>query len=163
MMGALIVTALTGVMMLVGEFGGGYWNNYYAGVEGWISLGARETVLGFLVIAPMAIGMFYLSWSSLRGMRQPYTVTQRQLRTGFYISLTVGVIILLLGVAWAVYSISEDFNDWWLSEAFYGGAIGGFIGAVIFNQARKQAEAQGIPPGTIGQVQTHGGWGPPQR
>lgn len=147
MMGAMIMTALTGVLLIVDDFAGGYWNNYYSGVEDWVWVGAWSSWWGFLIIMPMTLAMLYVAFWSSRAMRDPGIITVAQLRRNFIICAAIGTIVLILGVAWAAYSISEEYDDWWLDIAFYAGVIGGFISAAIFHMARGQAVSQGYPDG----------------
>ena len=144
MMGALIITALSGIMMIVDDFGGGYWNN--GTTEGWFWLSAWNSVWGFLIIMPMALAMFYMAYWSSSAMRDPSIITVSQLKRFFMASLAIGGFMLLLGIIFAGYMIAEDYNDWWLDVAFYGGFIGGFLAALMFHQAKKQAEAMGLRP-----------------
>lgn len=160
MMGAMIITALTGILLIVDDFAGGYWNNYYAGVEGYVWVGAWSW-WGFLIIMPMTAAMFYMAYWSSRAMRDPGIITVGQLRRNFIISLAIAIFVIILGVAWAAYAISEEYDDWWFDVAFYAGVIGGFISAAIFHQAKGQAIAQGYPgepPAGGAPVQ---GWQPP--
>jgi len=145
MMGAMIVAFLTGILIIVDDFGGGYWNNYYAGVEGYVWLGAFNTVWGFLILMPLSAAMFYTAYWSSRAMREPMSITVGQLDRFFKLSLAIGSVILFLGVVWAGYAISEEYDDWWFDTAFYGGMIGGFLTAIILFQAKKQAQSLGYP------------------
>ncbi len=144
MMGALIITALSGIMMIVDDFGGGYWRNEYT--EGWFWLSAWDSIGGFLIIIPMALAMFYMAYWSSSAMRDPNLITISQLKRFFMISLGIGVFTLFLGIVFAAVMIIDDYNDWWFDVGFYGGLIGGFLAALIFLQAKKQAEAMGIRP-----------------
>ncbi len=144
MMGALIVTALSGIMMLVDDFGGGYWRDQYT--EGWFWLSAWDSVGGFLIIMPMALAMFYMAYWSSKAMRDPSIITISQLKRFFMFSLAIGAFTLFLGIVFAAIMIIDDYNDWWFDVGFYGGFIGGFLAAVIFYQAKKQAEAIGLRP-----------------
>ena len=145
MMGAMIITALAGVLMLIGDFGGGYWNNYYAGVEGWVYLSAWSTWWGFILIIPMVMAMFYMAYWSSTAMRDASKITISQLNKHFYFSLAIFGFMLFLGIVWAIYAIMEEYDEWWLDVGFYGGIIGGLLAAIIFYLAKKQAMALGYP------------------
>jgi hypothetical protein len=145
MMGALIITALSGILMLVDDFGGGYWYDYYNGIRGWVYLGVWNTWWGFLLIMPMALVMFYMAFWSSKAMRDPRVITVSQLKRFLYYSLGVFGFMLVLGIVWVAYAVSNEYDDWWLDTAFYGGAVGGLLASLIFYQAGKQAEALGYP------------------
>lgn len=145
MMGVVIAALLTGVLIIVDDFGGGYWNNSYAGVEGYVWLGAFNTVWGFLILMPLSAAMFYTAFWSFQVMRDPRRITVHHLDRFFKLSLAIGIVVLVLGMIWAGYAISEEYDDWWFDTAFYGGMIGGFLTAIILYQAKKQAQSLGYP------------------
>lgn len=145
LIGAIILLVLGAIAMLVADFGGAYWNNYYAGVEGrvWIHAG---TLAGVIII-PVALLMLYMVYWSSQAMREPRNITVSKLDTWFKVSLAIGSLYLVLGLIWAGYSIAEEYDDWWLDVGFYGGLIGGYGAAFFFYQSKKQAEQQGFPSG----------------
>ncbi len=145
LMGAMILLILGAIAMLVADFGGAYWNNYYAGVEGriWIHAGT----LAGLIIIPIALLMLYLVYWSTQAMREPTKITVSKLDTWFKVCLAIGSLYLVLGLIWAGYSIAEEYDDWWLDVGFYGGLIGGYGAAFFFYQSKRQAEQQGYPVG----------------
>ncbi len=145
MMGALIMTALSGILMLVDDFGGGYWYDYYNGIRGWVYLGAWSSWWGFIIIMPMALAMFYMAYWSSMAMRDQSIITVSQLNRFFYYSLAIFGFMLFLGMVWAGYAIANEYDDWWFDVAFYGGVIGGILAALMFYLAKKQAEALGYP------------------
>ena len=140
MIGALITGILGGVMLLVDDFAGAYWQNYYAGTEGWVWIDPWGGA-GVLII-PMALILFGSAAIAGMGMREPQSLTLGRLRFGFYGSLAVMVISILGGIAFAVHSVIEEYDDWWLDVGFYGGALGGLLTALIFYLALKQAKEQ---------------------
>lgn len=144
MMGAMIVTALTGILLIVDDFAGGYWRDSYT--EGWFWLSAWNTIWGFIILIPMALAMFYMAYWSSSAMRDPSIITISQLKRFFMFSLAIGGFTLFLGIVFAAVMIIDDYNDWWFDVGFYGGLIGGFLAALVFYQAMKQAEALGIRP-----------------
>jgi len=144
MMGAMIITALTGILLIVDDFAGGYWNN--GTTEGWFWLSAWNNIWGFIILIPMAIAMFYMAYWSSSAMRDTSIITISQLKKFFMLSLGIGGFTMFLGIVFAAVMIIDDYNDWWLDVGFYGGLIGGFLAALIFYQAKKQAEAMGIRP-----------------
>jgi hypothetical protein len=145
LMGTMTFLILGAIAMLAGDFGGAYWNNYYAGVEGhiWIHAG---TAAG-LIIVPVALLMLYLVYWSAQAMREPRNITVSRLDTWFKVCLGIGTLYLVLGLIWVGYSIAEEYDDWWLDVGFYGGLIGGYGAAMFFYQAKRQAEQQGYPLG----------------
>lgn len=147
MLGGVIICALTGILLLVDDFGGAYWYDYYNGIRGWVWIGAFSSWYGFLIIMPMSIGMFYMAYWCSQAMRDPGTITISMLNQFFRYSLFIGGFMTFLGILWAGYSIAVEYDDWWLDTAFYAGVIGGFLAAFIFHQAKKQAEQLGYPQG----------------
>jgi fructose-specific phosphotransferase system IIC component len=79
-------------------------------------------------------------------MRDTSIITISQLKKFFMLSLGIGGFTMFLGIVFIAVMIIDDYNDWWLDVGFYGGLIGGFLAALIFYQAKKQAEAMGIRP-----------------
>jgi len=141
----MIVLILGAIAMLVDDFGGAYWYDYYNGIEGrfWINI---WSVAG-LIIIPAVLTMFFLVYSSSQAMRDPSTITINKMGLLFKISLAIGILYVILGVIWAGYAIAEDYNDWWFGAGFYGGVIGGFVAAFFFHLAKKQAQQMGYPQG----------------
>ncbi|UCC92728.1 MAG: hypothetical protein JSW25_08700 [Thermoplasmata archaeon] len=145
MLGGLIICAITGILLLVDDFGGAYWYDAYNGIRVWLYIGAFTTWYGFLILMPLSLGMFYLAYWSSQAMRDPGTITISMLNQFFRFSLFVGGFITFLGILWAGYSIAVEYDEWWLDTAFFAGMIGGFLAAFIFYQAKKQAEQLGYP------------------
>jgi hypothetical protein len=145
MMGALIVTILGGIMMLFFDFGGGYWRNDLTEGRFWIS--PLGTWYGFLLALPMVAGMFYMAYWSSQAMRDPSLITVSQLFRFYVYGLLIGTFMVILGIVFATVMIWDDYNDWWFDAGFYGGVIGGFLTAIVFNLAMKQAKALGYPDG----------------
>jgi hypothetical protein len=146
MMGAMICAAITGILIIVGDFSGGYWRNSYVGTEGWFYISAWSTWYGFLILIPLGGLMLMTAARAMQGMRDPGLITIKMLNQGFWISLAIAGLLLILGIAFAVYMVWEDYNDWWFDVGFYGGLIGGIITGIVFHQAKKEAQAQGIRP-----------------
>jgi hypothetical protein len=144
MMGALIVTILSGLLMF-DDFGGGYWRN--SATEGWFYISPLGTWYGLLLAIPLAGTMFYMAYWSSRAMRDPSIITISQLFRFTIYGLVIGIIMIILGMIFVAVMVIDDYNDWWLDVGFYAGVIGGFLSAFVFNQAMKQAKALGYPDG----------------
>ena len=142
-MGSILLLLLGAIAMIVADFGGAYWRNYYSGVEGsiWIHAG---TAAG-LIIIPVALLMLYMVYWSFSAMRDNDMITVGRLDRWFKASLAIGILYLVLGLVWAGYSMAEEYDDWWLDVGFYGGLIGGFGAAAFFYMARNQARDLGYP------------------
>ncbi len=145
LMGSMILLLLGSISMLVADFGGGYWNNYYAGVEGWVYIGPF-TAAG-LIIIPVALLMLYMLYWSAQAMRDSSELTVNKLDRWFKVGLAIGSLYVVLGIIWAGYAMSEEYDDWWLDVGFYGGLIGGYGAAAFFYLARNQAKESGYPEG----------------
>ena len=145
LMGAMILLILGAIAMLVDDFGGAYWHDYYNGIEGriWINLWSAAGI----IIIPVALMMLYMVYWSSQAMRDPNAITIGKLDRWFKVSLVIGALFLVFGLIWATYAIAEDYDDWWLDVGFYGGVIGGFGAAFFFHLAKKQAEQLGYPHG----------------
>ncbi|MCJ2539716.1 MAG: hypothetical protein LN414_00420 [Candidatus Thermoplasmatota archaeon] len=143
MMGGLIICALTGILLLIDDFGGAYWRT--PATENWIWLGAFSTYWGFLIMFPLSLIMFYMAYWCSQAMREPRMITVSSLTSYYRYSLFTFAIMLLLGIAWASYATWEEFDEWWFDVAFYAGIIGSVLAAIIFNHAKKQAETLGYP------------------
>jgi hypothetical protein len=147
LLGALIILILGVISMLVADFGGVYWYDYYNGIEGryWINIWGAA----FLLIVPIALVMLYMAYWSSQAMRDASKITVNALDRWFKVSLVIGGLYVLFGIIFAAVAIWDDYNDWWLDVGFYGGLIGGFLAALFFNLAKKQAVAQGYPEGDV--------------
>lgn len=143
MMGGLIICALTGILLLIDDFGGAYWRNSVTTGELW--LGALTSYWVFLIIFPMSLAMFYMAYWCSQAMRKPGMITLSQLTNFYRISLAIFGFMVFLGIIWAAYATWEEYDEWWFDVAFFAGVIGGVMAAIIFNQAKKQAEALGYP------------------
>jgi hypothetical protein len=144
MMGALIFTILTGVLMLF-DFGGGWWRNDVT--EGSFYISPLNSVWGLLIAIPLSGTMFYMAYWSSQAMRDPSIITVSKLFRFSIFSILIGVTMLILGIIFVSVMIADDYNDWWLDVGFYGGVIGGFLTAILFKMAASQAKALGYPDG----------------
>ena len=138
MVGALITSLAGAVLLLATDFAGSYWRNYY--VEGWLNIGAFS-IFG-LIIIPLAIGLLVCTMLAVKCMGSDSPPPIRTLRWGFLLSLIVFILVIIGGIAFAIHSISEDYNSWWFDAGFYGGAIGSLLTSVLFFLALKQSKKQ---------------------
>lgn len=153
LMGAMIFLILGAIAMLVADFGGAYWYDYYNGVRGWVWIEAFSAA--GLIIFPVAIVMFYMVYWSTQAMRDPSVISHNVLDRWFKVCLAIGSLYLILGLIWAGYSISVEYDDWWLDVGFYGGLIGGYGAALFFYLARNQAKVLGYPSGAVQPPETY--------
>ena len=145
LMGAMIFLIFGAIAMLVADFGGASWYDYYNGIRGWVWIEAFSAA--GLIIFPVAFVMLYMVYWSSQAMKDPRVISANVLDRWFKVSLAIGSLYLLLGIIWAGYSISVEYDDWWLDVGFYGGLIGGFGAAFFFYLARNHATALGYPSG----------------
>lgn len=134
-MGSFIVSLIGGIMLLVGEFAGWYYQEgsaYYGYYREWGSVRAFNSA-AFLILAPVAAGMFYVAYHSYNSTKEP--PTQLILDRMYKISQAALGIILLGALIFII--LASDNDDWWLGEAFYGGAIGSLISVFLLRNAKN--------------------------
>ena len=141
MVGALITALVGALMLLVGEFAGAYWNT--GSVEGWVYVGLSSGLGAALILVILALGLFIAAYIAGMGLRAPPPVSR--LRVGFILSTVVTVIVFVLGLIFVGVAISEEWDEWWISEGGWGGLFGGLLTALFFYLALRQAKATAAP------------------
>jgi hypothetical protein len=131
--GSLITSLIGGILLLVTDFAGWYNYSYYTRTWGWVGIG--EFPFGLLFVIP-AFFLFYCSYISIMALKNidknPKT---NSLLLGIILSLVVFILALVGGIIFVL--TLGDVDDWWFSEAFYGGLIGGFLTFIFLYFALK--------------------------
>jgi small-conductance mechanosensitive channel len=121
--GSLITSLIGGILLLVTDFAGWYNYSYYTRTWGWVGMG--EFPYGILFVIP-AFFLFYCSYISVMALKNtdkdPKTVS---LLLGIMLSFVVFILALIGGIIF-ILTVS-DVDEWWFSEAFYGGLLGGLL------------------------------------
>lgn len=138
-MGALITSAIGGILLLALDFGGWNGSNYYLGVyifggiDAWNSIYSIPIVIsGFLLLYCMGISILVL--------RFPDKIPDKKyVKYGLYMSTLVFVLSLIGGIVFAVAMELEDVW-WWFDAGFYGGIIGGFLTAILYYLGLKNLD-----------------------
>ena len=121
--GSLIVSLIGGILLLVTDFAGWYTYSYYTRTWGWVGMG--EFPFGILFILP-ALFLFYCSYISLMALKNSDKDPKiNSILLGIVLSFVVFILALVGGIIFVL--TLGDVDDWWFSEAFYGGLIGGLL------------------------------------
>lgn len=121
--GSLIVSLIGGILLLVTDFAGWYTHSYYTNTWGWVGMG--EFPFGILFILP-ALFLFYCSYISFMALKNSDKNPRiNSILLGILLSFIVFILALVGGIIFVL--TLGDVDDWWFSEAFYGGLIGGLL------------------------------------
>ena len=122
-------------MILVGEFSG--WYQYTGGTyvrsEEWGYVYAFNGPWA-IVLVPVGAAMLYVAYLSYNATKE--TPTLEEIERMYQISRAILIGILAGTVLFIMLVIEND--DWWLSEGFYGGAIGSFVSTILLNNAKNK-------------------------
>jgi hypothetical protein len=127
---AMVFSLIGGIMLMVLEFGGWYnYNDYYHSREwGWV--GPLENPLSFLPFLAVAGGLFYCSFIAYQQFSSKEGLKRSLVMRGFVISLIVFIIVIIGGAT--LIALTWENDSQWLSEGFYGGAIGSLLTFILF-------------------------------
>jgi len=135
--GSLITSLIGGILLLATDFAGSADVNYYAGTRTNTYVYATANPFSFLVFGLVALGLFYCSYISFLGLQQPENPpSQKMLHWGFLASGMVFLISMLGGIIFIASESGAD--DWWLDTAFYAGALGGLLTALLLYLVIKE-------------------------
>jgi len=123
-----------GIMMIVGDFGGWYNYNYYAGYEEWIYVNSFGYAA--VLILPMALLLFFSAAVSLKAFKSPPPVARKLVQRGLIAALVV-LIITVIGAV-ALLAATMDASDNWLGVGFYGAFFGSLISFIVLAYERKR-------------------------
>ncbi len=132
-MGVFIGSLIGGIMLLVGEFAGWYYYDYYNGYREWGSVGAFSG-LGFLLLGPLSGALLYVAYLSYNATKVEPLEDQVELM--YKISRIVFVVVIAGALVFI--ALASDNDDWWFGPGFYGGAIGSLISVLLLNNARNE-------------------------
>ncbi|MFW9785293.1 MAG: hypothetical protein ACFFFB_23640 [Candidatus Heimdallarchaeota archaeon] len=137
--GALVTSALGGILVLATDLGGFDGSNYYLGVYLWGGIGAFSGVYGIPIIIT-AVFLIYCAAISILVLRFPEKIPDKKfIRFGLYFSLGALILTIINGIIFGVVADGEDWW-WWLDAGFYGGTIGGLLTAIFFYLGEKVVE-----------------------
>lgn len=137
--GALITSAVGGILLLALDFGGWNGSNYYLGVYIFGGIDAWNSIYSI----PIAISGFlllYCTFISIQVLRSPEKKQDiKYLNYAFYASLLVLILSILGGL---IFAISLELDDvwWWFDAGFYGGTIGSLLTTILLFLGIKNQE-----------------------
>jgi hypothetical protein len=141
MVGAIITSLVGAIMLIVGEFAGAYWSNYYT--HGWVYVGLFSGLGAALILVVLALGLLITTYIAFTGLKAPLPVSR--LRMGFILSTVVTVSVFVAGLIFVGYAIANEWNQWWIGPGGWGGLFGGLLTALFFYMALRQARATPAP------------------
>ncbi|MHA1975700.1 MAG: hypothetical protein ACW98F_09040 [Candidatus Hodarchaeales archaeon] len=133
--GSLITSIIGAALLLLGDFAGGFYGNWYIGltVEWWITPFNNILMSPFLLAA---IGLLaFCAYISYLGVNDK--LSDHLARLGIFAAIGAIGLQLLAFIGFAIVNIIED-NAWWPDLGFYGGVIGGALTLLLFYQVQKQ-------------------------
>ena len=138
--GSLIVSIIGGFTILLGDFAGWDYSNYYLGFfeTGWIDV-SLENPLSAILLGTCALLLFYVSYISYQALSNPEQEgLVEKVQIGIYFSLTSFVVLFAGGLLFALILILEGDTDWWLDLGFYGGVIGSGLTLALLYLIKKE-------------------------
>ena len=137
--GALITSAIGGILLLALDFGGWNGSNYYLGVLIWGGIDSWNSIYSI----PIAISGFLLLYCmgiSILTLRFLEKIPDKKyVKYGLYASTLVFILSIIGGIVFAVEMEIEDVW-WWFDAGFYGGIIGSFLTAIFYFLGLKNLE-----------------------
>ncbi len=133
--GSLITSIIGAAILLIGDFSGWYWQNYYLGIEeeGWINPFNHILMSPFLLVA---IGLLaFCAYISYLGVTD--NLSDNFANLGVFAALGAVGSQLVAFSGFALVNIIED-NAWWPDIGFWGGVIGGALTLGLLYMARQQ-------------------------
>ncbi|HEA70726.1 hypothetical protein LCGC14_0590420 [marine sediment metagenome] len=135
--GALITSALGGVLVFATDLGGFNGSNYYLGVYVWGGIGAFSGVYSILIILAGFL-LIYCMIISVLVLKFPEKIPDKKfVRYGLYASIAAFILTIINGIIFAVIATDEDWW-WWFDAGFYGGVIGGLLTAIFYYMGEKE-------------------------
>lgn len=148
--GPLVLTIIAGLvgtgLIFFGEFGG--WYNYGYYTEEWGSVGFWNAPGVYSIFFLLAGGGFIFCMAvAVLALNDSEKVTEQNLiQWGRMTAIGVTVLVFLGGGIFATEMAAEEYDDWWLSEAFYGGLICGGLTTIFLFLVKKQPSQQYAQP-----------------
>lgn len=133
-MGSLIGSVVGFLLLILTDFGGWYSYSYYYGISEWGYVGPSSP-LGFLGMFILGLPLLYCAVISLKGVRNPDSITQGTVSRAFKLSVLELAVVFIGAIAFVIAVSGAD--DWWFGAGFYGSAIGGVLTAICLSSARK--------------------------
>ena len=78
----------------------------------------------------------YVAITALRSKSYP---SAQILRNSLLLSATAAVVLIVIAIIFAVETLPDEPEDWWLDTGFYGGLIGSGVAAAMFWVASRKA------------------------
>jgi len=138
-MGALITSAIGGILLLALDFGGWDGSNYYLGVYIWGGIDAWNSIFSIPIVISGFL-LLYCTGISILVLRFPEKIPDKKyVKYGLFASTLVFILSLIGGI---VFAIEMDLEDvwWWFDAGFYGGIIGSLLTAILFYLGLKNLE-----------------------
>jgi len=136
--GSFITSVVGAAALILADFAGWYWGNYYVGVEerGWLDVSFDNILVApiLLTAAILLLLCTYISIIALRGELPPQYLQYSKFAALISIGLQLVVAIIFIVI------ITLDESEWWFDFGFYGGFIGGILTFFLLNQASKTIE-----------------------
>jgi len=145
--GALICSAITGILFLATDFAG--WYNYSPRIYGWVGSYAlyEGGALGGLAFVFIGLAFLGIAGLSFIALRHPEKIQSKELHIkilqgAMVFSAVIAILSIIGAIVFEVEMADADYSDWWLGEAFYGGLIGGLLTAGLLYLAIKGFETK---------------------
>ncbi|KKK42418.1 hypothetical protein LCGC14_0688560 [marine sediment metagenome] len=135
--GALITSALGGILVLATRLAGFDGSNYYLGVLLYGGIGAFSGVYSILILLAGFL-LIYCMIISILVLKFPEKIPDRKyVKYGLYASAGAFILTIINGIIFAVVATDEEWW-WWFEAGFYGGVIGGLLTAIFYYMGEKE-------------------------
>ena len=137
--GSLITSVIGAVLLLVGDFGGWYFQVAFAGnnLDRYGEVGLLTPY--FPVVAALAGLMLYGAYVSYTAIKNEGSIENlASINRAYKIMLGTFIATIVLGIVFVAVISFQDVEDWWLDAGFYGGVVGSGLSALLMRLGLKQ-------------------------
>lgn len=134
--GALITSALGGLIILFSDFAS--WYNYGYSVESWGYIYADfGNPLVLIIIGIVAALLFFSTFIAFLGIQRQGRIEFNLIFYAFYSSLLAAAIVVIGALVFVIAMLMDEPTEWGFDFGFFGGLIGGVMTAFFFNMIRQ--------------------------
>ncbi len=148
LVGQVIVSVVGALLLLIGDFAGFYYSNYYIRSQTWGDIYFGSGFLATMLIIIGAGGLLFSLFFAVKTLRLKNKVSISLVKKNVKKSIIGGIFTAgLAGIGGLVFIISnviDETEEWWLDSGFYGAFIGGllvaFFGIAILNKVKSRGK-----------------------
>lgn len=145
LVGQVIASFVGALLLLVSDFAGYYYSNYYIRTQTWGDIYLGSGFLATVLILIGAGGLLLSLFFAVKTLRLKNEVSISLVKKNAKISIIGGIFTTGLagigGLVFIIVNIIDETEEWWLDAGFYGAFIGGllviFFGKMILNKIKS--------------------------